>query len=200
MKTLAKLILPCILLCLLACSPIKPAVSYQYKLGSFSGKQLATRASQHSILITQPEAVAGYQTEQMLYVKKTFEISSFANNAWISAPADMLFPLILQSIQRSGYFYAVASSPTSDQTDYRLDTQLIELQQNFLQHPSEIRLTVKVVLTHVSDNRVIASRVISQRIPCPMDTPYGGVIAANQAAERFTAELTRFVVSELKRG
>jgi len=199
-KTLVKLILMGIFALLTACSPIKPSVSNQYKLSNFSDKQMSNRASKHSILISQPEAVAGYQTEQMLYIKKPFELSSFAHNAWISAPANMLFPLMLQSIQRSGYFYAVASSPTSDQTDYRLDTQLIELQQDFLKIPSEIRLTVKVVLSHVSDNQVIASRVLIQHVLCPMDTPYGGVIAANQAAERFTAELTRFVVSNLKRG
>lgn len=185
---------------LVACSPIKPAISNQYKLSTFSNKQWSPRPGNESILITQPEAVTGYQTEQMLYVKKPYEISTFAHNAWIGAPADMLFPLILQSIQRSGYFYAVASSPTADQTDYRLDTQLIELQQNFLKKPVEIHLVAKVVLTHVSDNRTVASRVISERVPCPMESPYGGVLAANQAVERFTAEVTRFVITNAKHG
>lgn len=185
-------------LLLAGCSAIKVPVTNQYQLSAFSNKKLTGQSAKQSILVTSPEAVAGYQTEQMLYIKKPFELSSYVKNAWVDQPAGMLFPLIVQSLQQSGYFYAVASSPHSELTTYRLDTQLIELQQNFLKKPSVIDLVVKVVLTHVSDNRVVASRLINQHVSCPMDTPYGGVIAANRAAENFTAELTNFVVSHVR--
>ena len=193
------LILVCVQCLLVACSPIKPNVTNQYKLDSYSGKKLSPRLTRQSILITQPEAVTGYQTDQMLYVKKPFEISSFANSAWIGPPADMLYPLILQSVQRSGYFYAVASSPNAEQTNYRLDTQLLTLQQNFMTSPSEIILTAKVVLTNVVNSKVVASKVISQRVRCSMESPYGGVIAANQATKKLTSELSHFIVTEVKR-
>lgn len=184
---------------LLACSPIKPTVTNQYKLDSYSEKRLAGKFTSQSILITPPEAVTGYQTEQMLYIRKHFELSSFAQNSWIGPPADMLFPLIVQSVQRSGFFRAVSSSPGQEQTDYRLDTQLIELQQDFLKTPSEIKLTVKIVLTNVHDGRVVASRVIQQRVKCPFESPYGGVLAANLATRQFTADLAHFVVTHVKR-
>lgn len=186
--------------CLLpACSPVKPAVTNQYKLDSYSEKRLAGKFTRQSILITPPEAVTGYQTDQMLYIKKHFEINSFAHNSWVGPPADMLFPLIVQSVQRSGYFGAVSSSPNQERTDYRLDTQLLELQQVFLKIPSEIKLTVKVVLTNVQDSRVVASRVIQKRVKCPFESPYGGVIAANLATRQFTAELSQFLVTHVKR-
>lgn len=184
---------------LMSCSPIKTPVSNQYTLSSFSNKQLAGKYSKKSILITAPESSAGYQTEEMVYVKKPFELSSFANNAWVDPPADMLFPLIMQSLQRSGYFYAVSSGPNSDLTDYRLDTQLIELKQSFLKKPSSVQLVVKAVLSHVKTNRIIASNVISLNVNCPMESPYGGVIAANKAVENFTAELAQFIVNHVKR-
>lgn len=185
--------------CLLtACSPIKTPLTNQFKLGAFSNRQLASHPTRQSILVTTPAAVAGYQTDQMVYMKKPFELSYFANNGWINPPAEMLFPLILQSLQRSGYFYAVVSSPYTDKTDYRLDTQLIELQQNFIKKPSIIELVVKVALTRVSDDQVIASKIISQHVPCPIESPYGGVLAANRATESFTAELTRFVLAHVQ--
>ncbi|HHF7345573.1 TPA: ABC-type transport auxiliary lipoprotein family protein [Legionella feeleii] len=198
MNKFGLILLFCAYCLLTACSPIKTPVTNQYKLAAFSNKQLAANAAHQSILVTTPDAVAGYQTEQMLYIQQPFELGSFAKNAWIDPPADMLFPLIVQSLQRSGYFYAVASTPHSEQTDYRLDTQLIALQQNFLRKPSVLDLVVKVTLTHVSDNRVVASKVISQHVCCPMDTPYGGVIAANRATENLTAEVTNFVVNHVK--
>lgn len=198
MHKLTVLILISTGLFLAACSPVKSPISNQYKLDSYSAKQYRPHFAKQSILITVPEAAAGYQNSEMMYVKKPFELSSFANNAWVDQPANMLLPLLAQSIQNSGYFYAVTSNANSEHTDYRLDTQLIELQQNFLKKPSQLDLVAKVVLTDVGKNRVIASRLISQHIKCPMDTPYGGVIAANQATKRFTAEVSQFVVSQVK--
>ncbi|MBX9692230.1 MAG: ABC-type transport auxiliary lipoprotein family protein [Cyanobacteria bacterium] len=182
---------------LTGCSPVKTTVTNQYKLEAYSNATLSHK-THASILITQPEAMPGYQTNQMLYVKKPYEISSFANNTWISPPGDMLYPLIIQSIQKTGTFYAVSSLTNSEQTDYRLDTQLLELQQNFLIHPSRIEFKAKSVLTDIKSNRVIASIIISENLPCPRESPYGGVLAANEAMKKFTAQLAAFVVRHVK--
>ncbi|MFC3908024.1 ABC-type transport auxiliary lipoprotein family protein [Legionella dresdenensis] len=198
MRKLVYCLLGSSLLLLTACSPVKQEITNQYKLSAFSAKRMTRQAGSHTILVTPPEAAAGYQTEQMLYLKKPYEINAFAHNAWFDEPADMLLPLMVQSLQYSGYFYAVASSPSAERADYRLDTQLIELQQNFLTRPSQLQFTVKIVLTRTSDNRIIGSRLISKRIPCAADTPYGGVVAANAATRQFTAELVTFIISHTK--
>ncbi|HBI21654.1 MAG TPA: hypothetical protein DDY37_03565 [Legionella sp.] len=151
-----------------------------------------------SLLVSQPDATAGYQTEQMLYTDKAFELSHFAHSSWVSSPANMLYPLIVQSLQQTHFFFAVASGPDVDKTDYRLDTQLIELKQDFLTKPSMVKLTANAVLTHIPDNRIVASHIIQQQVSCPEDTPYGGVIAANRAAFSFTAQLAHFVVKQVQ--
>ncbi len=184
---------------MIACSPIQNAISDQYKLETFSAKKKTDKHTSRSLLISQPDSIAGYQTEQMLYIDKPFELSNFAHSAWISSPANMLYPLITQSLQHSHYFYAVASGPDADKTDYRLDTQLIELQQNFLTKPSVVELVANVVLTHIEDNRVVSSLIIRERVPCLEDTPYGGVVAANRATSAFTAKLTDFVIERVRR-
>lgn len=182
-----------------ACSPIQNAVSNQYKLESFSTKKATYPHTPRTILVSQPDAIAGYQTEQMLYINKPFELNNFVHSAWISSPANMLYPLITQSLQNSHYFYAVASGPDADKVDYRVDTQLIQLQQNFLTKPSRVELVANVVLTHVADNRIVASRIISEHVTCLEDTPYGGVIAANKATHAFTAKLSDFVIRKINR-
>lgn len=184
---------------LVGCSPVKLPVTNEYQLSSFSTKQFVAKPQPVTLLVTAPDAVAGYQTEEMLYVKKPFQLEAFAKNSWTNPPADMLYPLLVQSLQRSGYFYAVASSPYNAVADYRLDTQLLALEQNFLRKPSFIQFTAKVVLTRTSDSKVIASRIINQKIPCPTDTPYGGVIAANKASDLFTATVANFAISHIKR-
>lgn len=184
-------------LALVACSPIKISVTNQYQLSAYSTKKLAKTQLPVTLLITAPDAAAGYQTAQMLYIKKPYELEAFAKNAWTNPPADMLYPLILQSIQGTNLFKAVTSNAYTLGADYRLDTQLLVLDQNFLKKPSVLEFSVKAVLTHVSDNKVLGSQIISVHTPCPSDTPYGGVVAANQATQQFTAILARFVVSHI---
>lgn len=183
----------------IACSPVKKPIDNEYQLIAFSTKQLAAHGGNTILLVTTPEAVAGYQTDEMLYVKKPYQLEAFAKNSWTAPPADMLYPLLIQSLQGTGYFYAVATSPYTEKADYRLDTQLITLDQNFLKKPSVIHFVVKVVLTHVETNKVIASRIINETVSCPSDTPYGGVVAANQASYKFTAKVVDFVISHLRR-
>lgn len=185
-------------LMLIGCSPVKVSVSNQYQLSAYSSKSLAKKTMPFTLLVTTPDAAAKYQTEQMLYIKKPYELEAFAKNAWVSPPADMLYPLILQSLQRTNFFQAVTSNAYTLGADYRLDTQLLALDQNFLKKPSAIEFSVKMVLTHVSDNKVLASRIINLQIPCPNDTPYGGVIAANRATQQFTAILVHFVIAHIK--
>ncbi|AHE68173.1 ABC-type transport auxiliary lipoprotein family protein [Legionella oakridgensis] len=195
-------VLRCVLfICLLSLGSgcaVKTSVNNQYKLENFGCTPVKGKRSASSILVTQPEAVAGYQTEQMLYMVKPFELNPFAHSAWVGAPANMLFPLILQSLQYSNYFSAVISTPYGEKADYRLDTQLIELHQNFLANPSRIELIVKVVLTYVADNHVIASKIIKRDVQCPENTPYGGVLAANIAVKEFTEIMTEFVIAHIK--
>lgn len=198
MKKLFVQFLFLVIVCFLAsCAGVKSTITNQYKLQAYSGKTLYKQKTPHSLLISMPDAVAGYQTEQMLYTNQPYELSAFAHNAWVSSPANMLYPLMLQSLQKSNYFYAVAAGPDADKTDYRLDTQLLMLQQNFLTKPSIVEFKVQAVLTHIEDNRVVASKMFLQKIKCPTDTPYGGVIAANNAVRAFTAELTDFVIFQV---
>ncbi len=177
-----------------ACMPVKTSVTNQYKLEAFSHQRTASAPLHRSLLISQPEAMAGYQTEQMLYVKKPYELSSFAENAWIAPPANMLYPLLIEAFQADHRFSAIASSPYADKVDYRLDTQLLAMQQTFLTKPSEFILTLKIVVTRVKSNQVLASRIITEHVACPTDTPYGGVIAANKAAIAMTEKIKRVVM------
>lgn len=195
--TVWRMVLVLTVLTITSCTSVKTQITNQYKLAAFSQQSYAHHRTSLSILVTKPEATAGYETEQMLYINKPYELSSFAHNAWIDPPADMLFPLMVQSLQASGYFYAVASNLASEGTDYRLDTQLLELQQNFLCKPSVIELTAKIVLTQVLNNHVVASRIIKIKTPCSQNTPYGGVVAANAASRQLTQEVTRFVITHI---
>lgn len=195
-------ILSGLILLLSNCSSTRPLITDRYTLSLYQTApypKSPTALSKHpacaygSLFISPTEAVDGYQTDAMLYQDRPFEIRPFIHHAWQSNPSSMIYPLIYQSLQESHLFQAVVTGPYAWQTDYRIDTQLIQLIQNFQVKPSQIQLTIKASLTHVSDNRVIASHIWHINKPCPSDTPKGGVFAANQATKQFTHDLARFV-------
>jgi cholesterol transport system auxiliary component len=128
---------------LAACSPIKQNITNQYTFSNYEVNKHLKKRTPYSIYISPPEAVPTYQTSSMMYTNKPHELSAFAHNAWTNPPADMLLPIITQNLQKTGYFRSVTSSTNTEHTDYRLDTQVLELRQNFLVKPSQIDLTIE---------------------------------------------------------
>lgn len=186
------------LIILLSACAVKMPEKNQYKLEAFCAQKISAPSHKATIFISQPDAVSGYNTEQMLYVKKPYKVTPFSKNAWVGSPADMLFPLIVQSLQASRFFAAISSAPNGDKADYRLDTQLISLQQNFLVQPSRLDMVIKATLSDIDQNRVVGSHIFNLSESCPIDSPYGGVIAANHATKRFTNQMVRFVTGAIK--
>lgn len=185
-----------IILNLVACTPITPNIKHQYALEDYSNYKYA-KYPHDSILISKPGVAAGYTTNEMQYTKKPYELTAFAHNAWIDPPADMLLTIMGQSLQASNRFKAVATAPMAENTTYRLDSQLITLNQNFIQQPSVLDFKVKLVLTHVPSNKVIRSKTFSEKITCPDETPYGGVLAANSATKKFSNEMVKFIMANI---
>lgn len=189
------------LICLLGFTgcAVKPQITNEYTLSKYGTVKRYAHNRQHpSIYVGIPEAINTFQTEQMLYMTTPYEISAFAHHGWKSPPADMLYPLIQQSIQDSHYFSVVASGSHAEMCNYHLNTEILDFKQNFLTNPSRIELKVKVMLTNTSTDEIIATKILRESVICPHNNFYGGVLAANQATTQLTREITQFVITEVK--
>ena len=108
----------------------------------------APRSSSNAatLLVSAPSASAGFDTTQIVYLRRAHEIESFAVNRWVDTPAQMLAPMMVRALQASGAFRAVLRAPTLAAAELRLDTELIRLQQDFSSTPSRVRLTLRAVV------------------------------------------------------
>lgn len=184
---------------LAGCSALPQTVINQYTLKRYSTVHLASsKQTLPSIYISAPEAVAGFQTVQMLYSKAPYQTSEFVHNAWSSPPAEMLYPLMIQSFQESHAFRVVGSGTHAEISSYRLDTQLLELIQNFNVKPSRIQLTVKFMISNTASAKVIASMVFHVNVACSSDTPYAGALAANIATAQLTKQIVGYTITAVK--
>lgn len=146
------------------------------------------------LAVSPPRAQPGFDSAEMVYVQRPYELEHFAKNRWAEAPARMLEPLLVQALARSGGFAAVLPSPSAVPAELRLDTELVRLQQDFRTRPSRVELTLRAQLIDVRDGRVLGARRFDEVERASSDDPYGGVVAANRAVRKLLAQLAAFCV------
>lgn len=169
--------------------------TYNLKAPAYHSHRAHTRPI--TLMVNTPTASSGYQSKKMIYNQKNYELSTFARNVWAGAPADMLKPIILQSLRNTGYFHAVIGTPVSARRNLRLKVNLIELRQDFTLCPSQVKMSLSAALIADQSDRVINSRVFATQVTAPQETPYGGVIAANKATAILMRQLSEFCVDNI---
>ena len=111
----------------------------------------------------------------------------------------MLAPLLLRALQASGAFAAVLLAPTSASAAWRLELELVRLQQDFTQRPSRLRWTLRAVRVDSMTRQVIAAQEFDQGIAAASEDAAGGALAARQAATQVATALARFCAAHVKR-
>ena len=145
-----------------------------------------------TLVVNQPQAVPGFDGQHIVYLRQDHQLEHFAHSVWVDTPARMLAPLIADAVTR-GDTIRIAVLPTGTAAaDLRLDTQIVRLQQDFSQRPSQVRFTLRATLLDDATRHVLATREFDARVAAPSDDPYGGVVAANQAVQAVLQALVAF--------
>lgn len=173
-------------------SPVKTVSVDTYALTATPQPTHKEAIKQKTILITPVEATSIYNTTQMAYTTKPYQMAYFVKNRWISTPAEMLQPLIVKTLQNTHYFAAVITRPSTGHYDYVLSVTLISLQQEFTGQVSQIHLVLSVQLLKTDTQEIIGTRLIDIHQPVSEPNPYAGVIAANLASARALNEIVHF--------
>ena len=133
------------------------------------------------LLVSQPQAEPGFETQRMVYIKRPYELEYYALNQWADTPVRMFTPLMVQALNQNDAWRAVIPLPSSLRGDYRLDTHGFLLQQEFLQQPSRMRVMVRAQLVDLKESTILSTRVFEVIENATSENPYGGVQAANRA-------------------
>ncbi|HXE38925.1 MAG TPA: ABC-type transport auxiliary lipoprotein family protein [Azonexus sp.] len=152
----------------------------------------AVPAGAPTLVVNLPRAAAGYNSQRMIYLRQPYALEYFAHSQWVDTPARLLQPLIIAAVERSGRFGAIVAMPVSSSGDFRLETELLRLQQEFLSQPSRVHLTLRATLTDMATRRVVAWRQFDAVVPAASDDPYAGVVAANRAVGEVLEQLAAF--------
>lgn len=156
----------------------------------------AVAADAPVLVVAVPRAAPGFDSPQMVYLRRPQELQAYAFHVWVDTPAQMLAPLLVRALQDSGAFRAVLQAPSAASAALRLETDLLRLQQDFGTQPSQLRLTLRAVLIDSTTRQTIAWREFDTSVPAGSDDAPGGVAAAQAATQQVLAALARFVADQ----
>ena len=160
--------------------------------GAGPPSRVAAPAGAPSLLVSVPRAAAGLDTRLIAYQRQPQRIAYYAASEWLDTPARLLAPLLVRAAEGTGAFRVVLQAPASASAQWRLDTEILRLQQNFGNGPSQLRLTLRAVLVDTGSRAVLATREFDASVPAASDDAAGGVAAAQRAALQLAQELAAF--------
>ncbi|WP_176329921.1 ABC-type transport auxiliary lipoprotein family protein [Thioflexithrix psekupsensis] len=135
-----------------------------------------------SLFIAKPRAAVGFDSSHQVYIKNIHQLEHYRNSQWIAPPAELLLPLLVRYLEGSGAFNAVwaeGSSPVMG--EWRLDTELLRLQQEFFSVPSQVRLQLRWQLLDLRKQQIVDIQYVDVLIPAPSEDALGGVQATHEA-------------------
>jgi len=141
------------------------------------------------LVVNVPVAQPGFDTPRMAYTQRPYEVSYYATHQWADPPARMLTPLLVQVLEQTGYWRAIAQMPTSVRGDYRVDIDQLVLLQDFLQKPSRVRVALRIQITELPEYLVLGTRLFEMVEETSNDDAYGGAVAANRAVDKLVREV-----------
>lgn len=144
------------------------------------------------LLVTRPQARADLDTPRIAYRQQDYTVRYFARSRWADAPAQLLLPGLIESLEASGAYVAVIRVGSAATPALRLDTELLDFSQDFRVDPSVFRVRLRVQLVDLTSRAVIASRIFETQQPAPERSPYGGAQAANAAWQALLPEIAAF--------
>lgn len=152
-----------------------------------------------ALVVSRPEAGAGYGTQRMAYVEQDFRLDYFADHQWVDPPATMLAPLLVEALTGSSVFGSVSGDTRGIRAALRLDTVIEVFDQDFRTRPSRARIVLSARLVDPAEGRVLATRRFEDTQVAPTDTAYGGVQAINGILSRMLPEVADFAARESAR-
>ena len=147
-----------------------------------------------AILVLTPQARPAYDTPRMAYSLRPHHIAYYSRNEWAETPPQMLQTLVVRTLEATGAFRAVVTSPHTGAYALGLRTEITELVQDFAQEPPTVRLSLRVRLSDGIASRVLATREITVKLPMQQKNPQAGVAAANAAMASALEQLAGFVL------
>jgi cholesterol transport system auxiliary component len=147
-----------------------------------------------TVFVFPPKTTPLYDTTQMAYRTQPHEVAYFSEREWGETPSQMVYPLVVRTLENTQAFRAVLTEPLTAHYTYALRTEILELIQDFKPDSATLVLSLRFQLTDYGAKTVIATKEVSVREPMAEKNSHAGVIAANAATAKALQQMAQYVL------
>lgn len=133
---------------------------------------------------------AGYERPLMAYrAGDALALDYFATARWVTPPAELVTEQLAAALEATGRFRAVLTGAPPPVADYRLELELLRLEQDYRNgEPGVARLEVRARLLD-RDGALVGQRRLAAEAAAEASGPAGAAAAANHALADIAASL-----------
>lgn len=175
--------------CALPIAPPSADITHTLALAPQASVPLAVPV-ERTLQVMAPGAAPGYATTAMAYRQSAYELRYYARQRWIDRPSRLLGQALVDGLSAGGA--RVLAEGGGMRADYRLLSELLQIEQDFTTRPSQMRLALRVQLVDVRDGRLLGSQTLRLEQAAASDDPAGGVAAANALLLRAVVQTAQF--------
>lgn len=146
-----------------------------------------------TLLVSSPREAAGFDTPRIAYLMRPFEVKYYAYNRWAESPGRLLLPLLVQGMGETNCWDHVAPRNSGAAGNYRLDTEILQWQQEFFGEPNRMRLSLRAQLVQSDSDQVLAMKKFEVVEKTPSADAYGAVMATNQGVAEVLRKLAAWI-------
>ena len=137
-----------------------------------------------------------FNTNRIIYVNAPYKLSYFPNKRWAALPSDMILQSMFCSFNSSGFFNALFKGYSYARPDYRLQIELIKLQQNYISTKGTAEVAL-IANLYSKDNAIIGVRTFISKKLINKKSSYVGVAAINMAVHELTQEVLKWCIQRI---
>ncbi len=153
------------------------------------------------VLLVMPiRAVPGLDSRSILYLNEPHRAQGYRDARWVDTPARQLEPLLVAAAEGSGGFRAVVAgrgAGTGGADVLRLDSDLLALQQEWLDERDQVRIALRVTLSRPASGQVVASHRLAQQVVLDGVGAEAAVTAFNRALPALLETLGDWLVEQI---
>jgi ABC-type uncharacterized transport system auxiliary subunit len=157
------------------------------------------KEKQHlTIKILEPATNKHLNTTSIYYSKNKYLLQTYKLSKWSDYPVKMILETISSKLDDLNIYDNIITSHIYANSDYILQSELIDFKQSVIKSKSYVNLKIKVYLIKNDKTKKIISKVFQYQVPCNSINAYAGVESFNKSIELFINDLSSWLYKNTK--
>ncbi len=187
-----------VLLSLSACSTTRmlPAIdSYTISVRQGAVERAASDMQKQTIIkVMDINAEQAFKSTQMIYREQGQQFNAYINSRWNDAPNVLMGRYIQQFLQQSDYFRAVIDERSQSQSDWLIESELIDFSHHIGDKGrSYVLIIMQVYLIDNKSKNMLATHYIESKNVVAEQNAAAAAVAFNSAANAVSQQLLNWL-------